>query len=372
MKNKKSVIPFKPYKLPIFTCENPKLKDTEKIKLLEKVITATQLLERFHNKLESSPIKDAMMFVFSLNESIQSTKIEGTHATFDGYLESQTIGKYTKDNQEVKNYLEALEQGVEMLENTPISTRMFLKLHKSILTGSRGENKAPGMYRKVQNFIGPTNKIEDATYIPPEAQLIEDYMSNLEKYINNEIKEELHPLIKAGIIHAQFESIHPFLDGNGRLGRILIILYLIQEKIIIKPNFFVSEELERNKFKYYALLNDLRAEEPQWFGWLDFFLVSIIKQAEKYIEKLEKVEILRTEISKYNIDDRVLFHIFKNPVFQIKDIVNAFNNFEKKYHISYVTAKKNVEILVDNKKLYHDNKKRNRIYRFYELLDMLS
>ena len=174
------------------------------------------------------------------------------------------------------------------------------------------------------------------------------------------------------IIHFQFESIHPFLDGNGRLGRILIILYLIQEKIIIKPNFFVSEELERNKFKYYALLNDLRAEEPQWFGWLDFFLVSIIKQAEKYIEKLEKVEILRTEISKYNIDDRVLFHIFKNPVFQIKDIVNAFNNFEKKYHISYVTAKKNVEILVDNKKLYHDNKKRNRIYRFYELLDMLS
>ena len=366
--------PFKPYELPIFSCENPRLSSVEKLKLMDQVVEAMTLMERFKNKLESSHIKDAVMFVFSLNESIQSTKIEGTQATFDEYLESQTAGKYNEDTQEVKNYLEALKEGADMLETFPISTRMFLELHKLILRDSRGKNKAPGMYRKTQNWIGGSStKIEDATYIPPEAQYIDKYMSNLEKYINNEISDELHPLIKVGIIHAQFESIHPFLDGNGRIGRILIILYLIKENIIKKPNFFVSEELERNKYKYYALLNNLRNETPKWYEWLSFFLDSIIKQTEKYLGKLEQIENLRTSLDIYKADDRVVYYVFQNPVFQVKDIVNYFSKLDdKKYHISYGTAKKNVQILVDNQKLFHNEKKRNRIYRFYELLDILQ
>lgn len=372
MKIKNKIKPFKPPKLPIFNCENPKLTADEKIKLLEKVVEATRLLEKFENKLEYSSIKDAIMVTFSLKESIQSTKIEGTHATFDGYLESQAKGKMTKDDQEVKNYLEALDEGEELLKSIPISTRMFLQLHEIILKGARGENKAPGSYRKIQNYIGPTNKIEDATYIPPEAHLIADYMKNLEEYINGVITDDLHPLIKVAVIHAQFESIHPFLDGNGRLGRIIIILYLIKENIISKSNFFVSEELEKQKFKYYALLNDLRTENPQWFSWLIFFLDSVIKQAESYIEKLDRVEELRKEMANYGIDHRIVFYIFQNPVFQIKGILDMFNNFEKEYHISRQKVQRNLDILIKNKRIYHDNKRRNRIYHFYELLDILS
>lgn len=272
------------------------------------------------------------------------------------------------DIQEVKNYMEALHEGKKLLERIPISTRMFLDLHKIILKNSREKNRNPGEYRKTQNFIGPTTKIEDASYIPLEPQLVVDYISNLEKYINDEIEQDLDPIIKAGIIHAQFETIHPFLDGNGRLGRILMILYLLDKKVITKPAFFMSEQLEKNKFKYYALLNNLRTENPAWFEWLSFFLDSAIAQSDFYIEKLSNIESLLKEMlifaNENNINPIFITAIFRKPFFTIKDM-------ETMVGVSYNAANNNIKKLLKTGKIYSDDKRRNKTFRFYNLVDIL-
>ena len=220
----------------------------------------------------------------------------------------------------------------------------------------------------MQNFIGPTNKIEDASYIPPEPQNINQYMSNLERYMNNEIEDAMGPIARASIIHAQFETIHPFLDGNGRLGRILIILYLLDQDLIKTPSFFMSQELEKNKFKYYTLLNNLRKDEPQWKEWIIFFINASINQADYYIGKLEKVEKLYNELSsyahKYGIRQDLIVYIFSRPVFTVKCVQEALG-------VSYNTARNNINKLMEGGNIYGDDKKRGRTYRFYELMDVI-
>ena len=353
---------FSPKKLPL------EMSSDDLLILYKKAMEARVKLEKFNHMLEISPVQETAIMFFSLNESVESTKIEGTQATFDEVIEAEITGKINTDIQEVRNYMEALEVGNNLLKTFPISTRMILKLHEIILKDSRGQNRNPGEYRKTQNFIGPTNKIEDASYIPPEPQLVNEYMSNLEKYINDELEDDIDPIIKAGIIHAQFETIHPFLDGNGRLGRILMILYLLEKKVISKPAFFMSEYLEKNKYKYYALLNGLRTENPSWVEWLSFFLDAAIKQSEAYIEKLTRIENLLTELLEFtktnNMNPLFVFAIFKKPYFTIKDI-------ESMVGVSYNAANTNIKKLLTTGRIFPDDKKRNKTYRFYDLLDIL-
>ena len=355
--------PFRPKYLPI------ELNMQDKLNILNLETEARVKIEKYNSILERSSIKDEILMMFSLDESLQSTKIEGTQATFDQVVESEVTGNTSQDTKEVMNYLRALKVGEKRLEHIPISTRLILEIHKIILDDVRGSNRNPGEYRKVQNFIGPNNKIEDATYIPPEANLINDYMSNLEKYINEEENtEQIGVLAKAAIIHAQFETIHPFLDGNGREGRILIILYLLHKKIIDKPIFFISQELEKNKYKYYTLLNNLRNENPKWVEWITFFLNASIKQAEYYISKLEKIEYLYSEMLKLsetnNIRIDLIRYIFKSPVFTVKSAKLELN-------ISDNTVRNNINKLVGLGKIYTDDKSRNKTYRFYDLMDIM-
>lgn len=194
-------------------------------------------------------------------------------------------------------------------------------------------------------------------------------MSNLEKYINDYYEDDFGVLSRAAIIHAQFETIHPFLDGNGRLGRILIILYLLDKKIITYPSFFVSEELEKNKFKYYALLNGIRLEEPKWKEWIMFFLDSSINQAEKYIEKLVTIEELYNTLSNFakskNIRNEAVLFIFNRPIFTIKSM-------QEELGVSYNTARRYINELVEANKIYGDDKKRNKIFNFYDLINILQ
>lgn len=353
---------FSPPLLPIV------LEDKELLKLYKKSIDIRVKIAQFNIMLENSPVQEIVTMFFSLNESVQSTKIEGTQATFDDVLESEITGDKNTDIQEILNYLEALQIGSEMLKRIPISTRIFLELHRIILKNSRGENRSPGEYRRIQNFIGPTSRIEDASYIPPEPQKVEEYISNLEKYINDEIFDDIDPIIKAGIIHAQFETIHPFLDGNGRLGRIITILYLLDKKLITKPAFFVSEHLEKNKYKYYALLNNLRKEEPNWTEWLDFFLEAALSQSDFYITKLKKVEELFDKMNKFaeenGIDKNIIMFLFKNPFFTMNSICKTLN-------CSYNKARVSTLKLVSSGKIYADDKRRNKTFRFYDLVDIL-
>lgn len=355
--------PFKPRNLPIEMCH----KDIIEILKLENEARAK--VEKFNSILERSIIKQELLMMFSLKESIQSTRIEGTQASFSEVIEASATGKKNKDINEVMNYFEALSNAQILLKENPISTRMFLKIHEIILRDGRGKNRSPGEYRQIQNFIGPTSKIEDASYIPPEPQLIDEYMSNLEKYINNSYEDDFGLLSRAAIIHGQFETIHPFLDGNGRLGRILIIIYLLDKGVITYPSFFVSEELEKNKFKYYALLNGIRLEEPKWKEWIMFFLDSSIKQAEKYIEKLVTIEELYNILNDFakakKINSEAILFIFNRPIFTIKGM-------QEELGVSYNTARRYTNELVEGGKIYADDRKRNKMFNFYDLVNILQ
>jgi len=355
--------PFLPKQLPI------NLSNENLIKLFKLAIEARIKINEFNILLERSVVSESAIMYFSIHESIESTKIEGTQATFDDVMESEITGKKSNDVQEVLNYLDALQYGEQRLKTLPISTRLFHELHSIILKNSRGENRSPGEYRKIQNFIGPTSNIKDATYIPPEPQHIQNLISNLEIYANDDEIDDFDVLIKAGIIHAQFETIHPYLDGNGRLGRILIILFLLDKNVISRPSFFLSEELEKNKFKYYGLLNNLRNDNPNWYNWLEFFLISALKQANKYVEKLRRIEDRYNEIIEIaennNIRTDLVKIIFHQPYFTIPDI-------QKKLDVSYNTASSNVNKLSKLGIIYPDDKARNKIYRFYDILDILN
>lgn len=276
----------KPYNLPFLPLTFDS--DTE-LSFYKKVVEASSKLEKLKQKLRYSLVNESFIQLLTLHESVQSTRIEGTQVTFSEMLEDKLEQRQDWEKVEVRNYQRALELGVETIQTGyPLTERLIRDMHKELMDNVRGSTSASGEYRKIQNFIGPTKQMKDASSIPPEPQLMSEYMTNLERYVNGHsyLKEDeqnkLHPLIKAAIMHAQFESIHPFLDGNGRLGRISIVLYLLQTKLMDSP-FFLSEELEREKFKYYAMLNGLRAigrSEPDWKSWILFFLDSTIRMAE--------------------------------------------------------------------------------------------
>lgn len=237
----------------------------------------------------------------------------------------------------------------------------------------------------MQNFLGPTNKREDAVYIPIAANEIDNYMSNWEHFINSSshssLQKEVAPetevilnetsdtLIKTAIAHAQFESIHPFLDGNGRMGRILIVLSTMQDRLIDKPVFFVSEELEKERLRYYNRLNGTRGENPDWFGWIDFFLDSCDRMATSMLEKLNKINGLArqglNEIDRKGNTPNVWLYTFTEPFVSANDIAEIAG-------ISSAAARISLNYLADKGLLEVDNsKKRNRIYVNYDLIRLL-
>lgn len=359
---KKTLQPYIPEILP------PELSSDDVIELLHLETKAISKISQFNTMLERSVVEKNLMSIFRLNESIESTKIEGTQATLSDVMESDITGKKTYDIIEVLNYSKALEQGKELLKTLPISTRLFHELHKIILRKARGANRSPGEYRTTQNFIGPTTNIEDATYIPPPANEISRLMSNLENYINENDSIKLGILSKAAVIHGQFETIHPYYDGNGRLGRILIVLFLMSNGAIKDTNFFLSIELERNKHQYYALLNHLRTDTPKWKDWIRFFIIAAERQADTAIDRLLRVEALYKKAIKIadenGIRTDVVKTIFNSPIFNVRLMENLNN-------VSYETARKHVNLLEKSGLVFGNDKARNKMYYFYELLDIL-
>ncbi|WGN88974.1 Fic family protein [Ligilactobacillus faecis] len=245
----------------------------------------------------------------ALNESVQSTRIEGTQVTFADMIDDVAKRNKRSEVLEVTNYQKALELGIDLIQaNNPITSRMIRRLHSELMSNNaRGTTSSAGEFRKVPNFIGPTNKIEDAVYIPIDANLIPEYITNLEYYINGESHRTLkrsissnetlldsttNPLLKIGIIHAQFESIHPFLDGNGRMGRILIVLAAMLFGVTDYPIFFVSEQLEKQRIRYYNALNGVRGADPDWYTWLDFFISAVDLMTDELLSKLKRIDDL--------------------------------------------------------------------------------
>ncbi|MES9764258.1 Fic family protein, partial [Priestia megaterium] len=343
----------------------------------KKVVDASAKLEKLKQKLRYSLVNESFIQLLTLHESVQSTRIEGTQVTFSEMLEDKIEEKQDWEKIEVRNYQNALKKGVEVVQTGyPLTERLIREMHVMLMENARGSTSASGEYRRIQNFIGPTKHMKDASYIPPEPQMMGEYMKNLERYINGhpyqtEEEDTLHSLIKAAIIHAQFESIHPFLDGNGRLGRILIVLYLLQSNLIDSPFFFLSEELEREKYKYYAMLNGVRAigrKEPDWKSWILFFLDATIRMAEHQYEKLDKAEKLYEDgIAKLEQPStkKVWGALFSQPIATVHEI-------ETKTGLAPATIRKSLGHLVQLQMIFGDNRKRNRRYYQYELISIMT
>lgn len=356
-------------------------------KLLMKLAAISTEIGRLDEKIKQSVVKSELINTLALKESVQSTRIEGIHVTFTDMVEQSHRSEQKWEHIEVLNYQHALFVGQERIQTGyPITTRLILELHQILMQGARGTNVSAGEFRKMPNWIGPTNRREDTVYIPVDANEIENYLENWENYANRHaygkkmdvshleankfiIDEQAHPLLKVAILHAQFESIHPFLDGNGRLGRIIIALYMMQSGQVASPVFLVSEELERQRARYYHLLNETRGPSPNWFNWLNFFLDASERMTRKLNLLLDAAEHLaETGLAQCetSAQEKVYLSTFSHPNTMASQVA-------KQFKISPVTARSALNMLSEKGLLFKDvSKKRNIEYYNYNLLELIK
>lgn len=319
------------------------LEDMEIQQLLSK---ADRQIGRLDMYSEYIPNIDMFISMHVLKEATQSSKIEGTKTNIEeALLDFEDIGLDKRDDwEEVQNYIEAMKNAIQRLETLPFSSRLIKETHKTLLQGVRGQNKLPGEFRTSQNWIGGAS-IADATFIPPNHATINELMSDLEKFAHNE--EHFMPdLLKIALIHYQFETIHPFLDGNGRVGRLLINLYLVDKTILKKPILYLSDFFERNRQYYYDNLMNVRTKNDlkQWFK---FFLVGITETAKNGIETFDAVLKLKKEVEDkiHKNGNRTHFLMSIMDFLYQKPIINAIKIVEIT-KVSQATAYKILEELV--------------------------
>lgn len=316
---------------------------------------------------------DLFISMHIAKEATQSSKIEGTQTNMEeAFLEREDISiEKRNDWEEVQNYISAMKSAVSDLESLPISTRLIKKTHRQLLAGVRGEHKLPGEFRKSQNWIGGAN-INDAVFVPPVHTSVDELMSDLEKFANDD-SNYLPDLLKVAIIHYQFETIHPFLDGNGRIGRLLIPVFLVSKGVLQKPILYLSDFFEKNRMLYYDNLmrtrthNDLKQ-------WLKFFLVGVIETSQKGVQTFDGILQLQKEIDKKlhsfkgKTDDarKIISILYQNPMTDAQKV-------EKIIGKSHMSAYKQIAILESLGILREiTGGQRRRIYTFQQYLDLFN
>lgn len=279
------------------------------------------------------PDIDFFIAMHVIKEATTSSKIEGTRTGVDEALLSiDEIAPEKRDDwSEVQNYIKALHYSIEKLKEIPLSTRLLKEAHKILMEGVRGESKMPGEYRSSQNWIGGAT-LKDAVFIPPTHTEISDLMGDLENFIHNDQIEVPH-LIKIAIAHYQFETIHPYLDGNGRLGRLMITLYLVSTGLLDKPTLYLSDFFERKKSLYYDNLTFVRTSN-NIIQWIRFFLVAVIETSEKGVrtfreilklkENIEGTKLLQLGKRAKNAKNLINF-LYKKPLINVKDVEKILN-----------------------------------------------
>jgi len=361
--------PFQPHSLPI---KNIKWED-----LIDLMGKANRYVARYDGLLQSIINPDVLLSPLRTQEAVLSSKIEGTQATLEEVLEfeaDQSTKKVSKkgDISEVINYRVALKKGRQLMENRPLTLNLIREMHCILMEGVRGESKDPGNFRRVQNYIGvPGSKQEDARFVPPTVPIMTEALDKWEKYIHSDDKDVL---VQLAIIHAQFEIIHPFLDGNGRMGRILIPLFLYHKKIIQEPVFYLSEYLELRRDDYYDALKSI-TDSGEWTNWIRFFLKAIIVQAEKNISQTReiielyestKLEVAASTHSQFAI--HCLDSIFIKPVFTSR-------NFSGESGLKKASVNRLLNLLVEHDIIQIGQKGSGRkptIYVFRKLLRIVN
>lgn len=306
-------------------------------------------------------------------EATQSSKIEGTQTNMeDAFLSRDEVSLDKRDDwEEVQNYIQAMNEAVKLLHTLPFSSRLIKETHRILLQGVRGANKLPGEFRKSQNWIGGAS-INDAMFIPPVHNSIGEIMSDLEHFANNELNY-LPDLLKIAIIHYQFETIHPFLDGNGRVGRLLITLYLVNKGILKQPILYLSDFFERNRMLYYDNLMRVRTNNDI-NQWLKFFLTGIIETAKKGVTTFDGImqlqKILEIKIktlgSRSGDAKKVIDYLYTQPVIGV-------NNVQKIIQKSNVTSYKLLNTLEEMQILKQaSGAQRNKLFIFSEYISLFK
>ncbi|MFH1743625.1 MAG: Fic/DOC family N-terminal domain-containing protein [bacterium] len=292
---------------------------------------ANAALARYDGMLQSIVNPSVLLSPLTTQEAVLSSRIEGTQASMEEVLEyeadpSEKIeSSKHADIQEIINYRRAMGMAVERLKKRPLCLNLIKELHAALLDSVRGRNKAPGEFRRIQNFIGPPGcSIENASFVPPSPELLGPAMNNLEKYLHYDEKD---PLVQLAVAKAQFEIIHPFLDGNGRMGRMLIPLFLYTKGLLSSPMFYLSAYLEEHREIYYQRLQSV-SQNGDWNGWISFFLGAIVKQAEVNTKKTRDIlalyERMKEKVptivrSRYSI--QAIDALFSWPIFPVSGFV---------------------------------------------------
>lgn len=296
---------------------------------------ANRSLSDYNGMLRHLPHANLLLAPLTVQEAVLSSRIEGTLATMSEVLQFEAgelpvHESRRQDIEEILNYRDALELATEELKRRPFTLNLLLKLHAVLLRGVRGQNKARGEFRRQQNYIGSiSGGKETVRFTPPAWQTLPAALSNWESYYHS---NDLDPIVQLAIIHAQFEFLHPFLDGNGRLGRILVPIYLFERGLLRQPNFYLSEFIEAHRNEYIDLLNALGTRRGSWTSWVKFFLNAFTEQAEQNTDKATAMLSLYEELkgrfieathSQYAVP--LLDFIFRTPVFQTGQIAWTVN-----------------------------------------------
>ena len=337
---------------------------------------ANAAIAKYEGVVQSIPNPDVLLSPLTMQEAVLSSRIEGTQATLGEVLEYEAKKSMEEktpkeaDIREVLNYRSAIKEGKYLMNKLPLSLRLIKRLHQTLMQGVRGRNKAPGQFRKIQNWIGkPGCSIEEAQYVSCSVEDLEEALKRWEAFLHADFPDKL---VQLALIHVEFEAIHPFLDGNGRLGRLIVPLFLYDKKILQSPNFYISEYLEKHRDEYYDRLLEV-SRTGDWTGWTAYFLNAIIHQAEVnqakatailklYHEKKEWiVQKTHSQYAVYALD-----WFFAMPIFQSSDFVTRVN-------IPNPTAKRILKVVKEAgllKELQVARGRKPAVYAFWELLNI--
>lgn len=320
------------------------------------------------------PNIDMFIRLHVVKEAVISNRIEGTQTKIEeALLDEEAISPERRNDwNEVNNYIRALNEAIHALEKLPLSSRLIKQTHKTLLSNVRGEHKLPGEFRKSQNWIGG-NTLHDAVFIPPHHTLVPELMADMEKFLHNDTID-VPDLIKIAIAHYQFETIHPFLDGNGRIGRLLITLFLFEKKILQKPLLYLSSYFEKNKGLYYDNLTFVRTHNDMT-QWLKYFLAGVAETAETASKTLIKIIKLKAHIEsnllvsfgKRAANAAILLNtLFQQPIISVADAQKILN-------ITYKAANDLVAEMVQNNILIETTgQNRNRLFIFDEYINLFK
>lgn len=337
---------------------------------------ADRALGRLDGSIQTLPNPDLFVFMYVRKEAVLSSQIEGTRASINDLIKAEAEifdSQGPADVFEVVNYVDAMNYGIERLAELPLSRRLIQEIHARLLKNARGRQMNPGELRTSQNWIGPANcTLSEATFIPPPHHVAEECLGDLEKFLHAD--DHIPPLIKIGLAHAQFETIHPFLDGNGRVGRLLITFFLFNRELLQKPVLYLSYYFKQHRDEYYKRLKNTR-DNGDWESWLKFFLRGVAEVSNQATQTSRDIVALR-EAHRHLIAEnfgnhagkamRLLERLYERPTVTV-------NNVRDLLDISFPNANHLVEKFVDSQMLFEvTGQARNRVFMYTPYTSLFS